>query len=161
MRKPLLIIALSGLLSACVDAPLQPAHLAADGQLHGLMPMEHAIPASASTTPRRVVSFNAVVAAQKQGALEDAVVFPHEIGEVHLHVRADGLDSVRPVTFVWIHDDVREEQEGVLAPASALARVASRKIAADQTGWWRVEVYAEPDEAGTRELLVKREFQVL
>lgn len=155
------MIGLSGLLSACVDAPLQPAHLAADGQLHGLMPMEHAIPTTSSTTPRRVVSFNAVVAAQKQGALEDAVVFPKDVGEIHLHVRADGLDSVRPVTFVWIHDELREEQEGVLAPASALARVASRNIDPEQTGWWRVEVYAETDQSGARELLVTREFQVL
>jgi len=161
VRNPLLILALSTLLSACVDAPLQPAHLAADGQLHGLMPMEHAVSAKASTTPRRVVSFNAVVAAQKSGALEDAVVFARDIGQVHLHVRADGLDSVRPVTFVWIHEDLREEQEGVLAPASALARVASRTINPDQTGWWRVEVYAEVDTNGTRELLVTREFQVL
>lgn len=152
---------LTVLLTGCVDAPLQPAHLGADGQLSATHMEQSAISAEQFQVARQVVNVTAVLAAQESGALEDADAFSPDVGAVHLHLRADGLTTTRPVTFVWTHGEERDELAGVLAPSRALTRVSSRSITPEQTGAWTVEVFESATTDSERKLLFTREFQVL
>lgn len=143
---------------ACVDAPLTEAHLAPDGQL--VEPLQSSFSARPQVAVGQAVQVAAVLAAQADGPLEDAAVFSAEAGAVHLHLRADSLMEPRPVTFVWSHAGAHDEVQGVLAPTTTLTLAASHPLGPDQTGRWEVEVYGA-DLAGGRELLFRREFQVL
>ena len=102
-----------------------------------------------------------MLAAQPEGALEDAAEFPASAGAVHLHVRADSLMEPRPVTFVWTHEDAREVVTGVLAPTTTLTLAASHPISPEQAGRWQVEVFSADAAGGPGQLLFRREFQVL
>lgn len=158
VRNPLFAFAL--LLPACVDAPITEAHIAPDGQLRA-----HLEQSSFSAQPRlamgQAVQVAAVLAAQPEGALEDAAEFPASAGAVHLHLRADSLMEPRPVTFVWTHEDAREVVTGVLAPTTTLTLAASHPISPEQAGRWQVEVFSADAAGGTGQLLFRREFQVL
>lgn len=161
-------VLLCALATGCVDAPIQPAHLTPDGQLRAAnTPMEQSALALApgagvGVAHQTIVTVTAVLAAQPGGALEDTDIFPHDVGEVHLHLRADGLTETRPVTFVWTHENNhRDVMSGVLAPSGALTRVSSRSITPEQAGLWRVEVYEEAIPGGPAKLLFAREFRVL
>jgi hypothetical protein len=159
-RVRTLFFALALLLPACVDAPITEAHIAPDGQLRTNLEQS-----SFSAQPRlamgQAVQVAAVLAAQPEGALEDAAEFPVSAGAVHLHLRADSLMEPRPVTFVWTHGGAREEVAGVLAPTTTLTLAASHPISPEQAGQWEVEVFSMDATGGTGELLFRREFQVL
>lgn len=146
-------------LPACVDAPITEAHMTPDGQLAAYGP-QSPFAAQPSGTRGQAVQVAAVLATQADGPLEDAAQFPAESGMVHLHLRADSLMEPRPVTFVWTHEGTRDEVPGVLAPTPTLTLAASHPLGPDQRGSWEVEVYGS-DAAGGRELLFRREFQVL
>lgn len=146
-------------LQACVDAPITEAHMTPDGQLASFGP-QSPFAAQPWGTRGMAVQVAAVLATQADGPLEDAAEFPVDAGTVHLHLRADSLMEPRPVTFVWTHGGTRDEVPGVLAPTPTLTLAASHPLGADQRGSWEVEVYGS-DPAGGRELLFRREFQVL
>jgi hypothetical protein len=146
-------------LSACVDAPITEAHMTPDGHLAAFGP-QSPFAAAPSGTRGQAVQVAAVLATQADGPLEDAAVFPAEAEAVHLHLRADSLMEPRPVTFVWTHAGEADEASGVLAPSPTLALAASHPLGPDQRGLWEVAVYGF-DAAGGRELLFRREFQVL
>jgi len=146
-------------LPACVDAPITEAHMTPDGQLASFGP-QSPFAAQPSGTWGQAVQVAAVLATQADGPLEDAAMFPADAGTVHLHLRADSLMEPRPVTFVWTHEAMRDEVPGVLAPTPTLTLAASHPLGPDQTGKWEVEVFGF-DVAGGRELLFRREFQVL
>lgn len=146
-------------LQACVDAPITEAHMTPDGQLASYGP-QSPFAAQPSGTRGQAVQVAAVLATQADGPLEDAAVFPAEAEMVHLHLRADSLMEARSVTYVWTHAGTRDEVPGVLAPTPTLTLAASHPLGPDQRGLWEVEVYGS-DPAGGRELLFRREFQVL
>ncbi|MBK8261990.1 MAG: hypothetical protein IPK80_11725 [Nannocystis sp.] len=146
---------------ACVDAPLTPAHLDADGQVHGARMAQGSFATATRSPAVEAVQITAVLAAQPTGPLADAAVFSSEQGEVYLHLRADRLTSARPVTFVWSHDEIREQIEGVLAPSTTLTMAASHRLSPEDRGAWRVEVLGEPLADGSRPLLFERDFEVL
>jgi hypothetical protein len=168
-----LSLALVLLLPACVDAPITEAHIAPDGQLRtGLE--QSAFSARPQLVTGQAVQVAAVLAAQAEGALEDAAEFSRDVGAVHLHLRADSLMEPRPVLFVWTHAGVREEVRGVLAPTTTLTLAASHPVAAvasaptvDAAGEavrgepWQVEVYSADAAGQAGELLFRREFLVL
>ncbi len=153
-------LALALLFPACVDAPITEAHIAPNGQLRANLEQS-----SFSAQPRlavgQAVQVAAVLAAQPEGALEDAATFPASAGAVHLHLRADSLMEPRPVTFVWTHGDAREVVAGVLAPTTTLTLAASHPISPEQAGRWEVEVFSADAAGVTGDLLFRREFQVL
>ncbi|WP_146158107.1 hypothetical protein [Enhygromyxa salina] len=187
-------IVFSGVFTAgCADAPITAADLQADGQLRE-QPADsqqsvHA--ASETNRPKAQVAerlqVTGLVAAQAEGALEDATRFALDSESIYLHLRADGLTQPRPVTFVWLHGDQRRETMGFLQPSETLTLAASLPLArfveegmtppaqrpnprADQqpdqqpdplaqTGVWKVEVYgADP---GGPNLVFEREFEIL
>lgn len=172
-----LSLALVLLLPACVDAPITEAHIAPDGQLRtGLE--QSAFSARPQPVTGQAVQVAAVLAAQAEGALEDAAEFPRDVGAVHLHLRADSLMEPRPVLFVWTHAGAREEVPGVLAPTTTLTLAASHPISAaisaaaaaptvDASGQplrgepWQVEVYSADAAGQAGELLFRREFLIL
>jgi hypothetical protein len=127
-----------------------------------------------------------LVAAEADGPLEDATRFSLDSEAIHLHLRADGLDEPRPVTFVWLHGDQRRETLGFLQPSETIAPVASlplarfveegaeagfapaavagiepdpAAVAASLAGPWKVEVYST--DASGRSLVFAREFEIL
>ena len=159
-------LALALLLPACVDAPITEAHIAPDGQLRAGLE-QSSFSARPQVAAGQAVQVAAVLAAQSNGALEDAAEFSADVGAVHLHLRADSLMEPRPVIFVWTHAGAREELPGVLAPTTTLTLAASHPIAPaqpgqrDHTGRWEVEVYSADATGGAGELLFRREFLVL
>lgn len=163
LRTPrLLVLTLLAPLVGCVDAPLTPAHLDAHGQLQGTAAMEQgAFAARPQEQSQAVIQMTAVLATQAEGPLADAATFAADVGAVYLHLRADRLATTRPVTFVWTHGERREEQDGVLAPTTALTMATSRVIAPEEIGAWKVEVLGEPLADGSRPSLFEREFQVV
>lgn len=154
------LFALALLFPACVDAPITEAHIAPDGHLWTQLE-QSSFSARARPAMGQAVQVAAVLAAQPEGALEDAAEFPASAGAVHLHLRADSLMEPRPVTFVWTHAGAREEVAGVLAPTTTLTLAASHPISPEQAGRWEVEVYSADASGGAGELLFRREFQVL
>ncbi|MEZ4448724.1 MAG: hypothetical protein R3B09_04525 [Nannocystaceae bacterium] len=161
MRTPLLVLTLLAPLVGCVDAPLTPAHLDADGQLRGVPMEQGAFAAQPKGTSHSAIQMTAVLATQAEGPLADAASFASDVGSVYLHLRADRLATTRPVTFVWTHGELRVEQDGVLAPTTALTMAASRMIEPSEVGPWKVEVLGEEAADGSRPTLFEREFQVV
>ncbi|WP_146658185.1 hypothetical protein [Enhygromyxa salina] len=171
--------------AACADAPITAGDLQADGQLRA-QPADsqqsvHA--ASETNRPKAQVAerlqVTGLVAAQAEGALEDATRFALDSESIYLHLRADGLTQPRPVTFVWLHGDQRRETMGFLQPSETLSLAASLPLArfvvegmtppdpqVEQepdplalTGVWKVEVYGA-DPSGPN-LVFEREFEIL
>lgn len=149
--------------TACVDAPVRPEHLQADGQLqvHARGLEQSAFAAPTRPTPRQAVNITAVLAPQAKGALEDAQVFPADVGAVHLHLRADSLPMPRQVTYRWTHEDVGIEVPGVLAPTTTLSLAASYAIDPSQLGKWRVEVLEGGEGVTDPKVLFERDFEVV
>jgi hypothetical protein len=125
-----------------------------------------------------------LLAAEADGPLEDTTRFSLDSVAIHLHLRADGLDEPRPVTFVWLHGDQRRETLGFLQPSETISPVASLPLAryveegfetilpaisstgpaiepdpAALAGPWKVEVYST--DANGRSLVFEREFEIL
>jgi hypothetical protein len=161
LRTHLLVLTLLAPLVGCVDAPLTPAHLDADGQLHGVPMEQGAFAARPQGQSQSAIQMTAVLATQAEGPLADAASFPADVGAVFLHLRADRLATTRPVTFVWTHGERREEIDGVLAPTTALTMATSRVIEPGEAGPWKVEVLGEPLADGSRASLFEREFMVM
>ena len=180
MRTTLFVAAL-GLTAACADAPITAADLQADGQLRESAPSSqqsiHA--ASAANQPAAQTAeqlrVTGLVAAQADGPLEDANRFSLESEAIYLHLRADGLDAPRPVTYVWVHGEQRRETMGFLQPKDTISLAASLPLASfveaantpedsevpppALTGMWEVEVYSA--DANGRSLVFEREFEVI
>jgi hypothetical protein len=178
--------------AGCADAPITAADLQDDGQLREQVDQQrvhasssiHQPPARAQVAEHLRVT--GLVAAEADGPLEDATRFSLDSEAIHLHLRADGLDEPRPVTFVWLHGDQRRETLGFLQPAETISPVASLPLAryveegfatisaavpsnmagpkiepdpAALAGAWKVEVYST--DASGRSLVFEREFEIL
>jgi hypothetical protein len=186
-------LAVVGLLGAgCADAPITAADLQDDGQLRVQADQQQSVHASSSHRPKAQLAehlrVTGLVAAEAQGPLEDATRFSLDSPAIHLHLRADGLDEPRPVTFVWLHGDQRRETMGFLQPSETISPVASLPLAryveegfaqpstpasapalseaveveldpAVLAGPWKVEVYST--DANGRSLVFEREFEIL
>ncbi len=158
---PTILLAPLLLSAACMDTPITPAHLGDNGKLRNHNWEQSLISAEAMrpTTHRASrLALTAVLAAEDGGALEDRAVFTHSIGEVFLHMRADGLDRPREVTFVWSYGDQQRTTTGFLHPSQTVSLASSHTIKAGQLGDWRVEVF-ETGLAGAT-LLYERGFKV-
>jgi hypothetical protein len=186
---PALLAAAFILMSAgCADAPITAADLQDDGQLREQVDQQrvHAASSSIHQPPARAqiaehLRVTGLVAAEADGPLEDATRFSLDSVAIHLHLRADGLDEPRPVTFVWLHGDQRRETLGFLQPSETISPVASlplaryledgfaaelptlpttppdpAALAASLAGPWKVEVYST--DANGRSLVFEREF---
>lgn len=148
-------------LSACADAPITSDQLAHDGVLRDAR--DQAAFSASPAAPQRasLVQLSAVLAAEPSGALRDADRFASDVGTVHLHLRADGLPSARAVSFRWIHGDTAIIERGTLTDARHLALASSVAVAPHQVGPWRVEVLAEPADAGEPpDIIFTREFTI-
>jgi hypothetical protein len=191
--RTLLIAAAFILMSAgCADAPITAADLQDDGQLREQQADQQSVHAASSIhrpSARAQVAehlrVTGLVAAEAEGPLEDATRFSLDSTAIHLHLRADGLDEPRPVTFVWLHGDQRRETLGFLQPSETISPVASlplaryveegfatvspamvpgpeidpEALAASLAGPWKVEVYST--DANGRSLVFEREFEIL
>lgn len=163
MTRTLPLLALAALFaSACVDAPITPAQVSSDGQLH----VESALntPTAQQTRTAAAPQVSGLLAVEHEGPVEDLSAFPAETSEVHLHIRADGLTESRPVTFVWTYqptegDPVRDETAGLLEPHATLQLAASRQIDPEMMGTWSVAVYGVAA-MGPAPLLFERSFTV-
>ena len=180
MRTTLFVAALA-LTAACADAPITAADLQADGQLREIAPSSQQSIHAASRTNQPAAQkaehlrVTGLVAAQGDGPLEDANRFSLESEAIYLHLRADGLDAPRPVTYVWVHGEQRRETMGFLQPKDTISLAASLPLASfveaastreDSevpppvlTGTWEVEVYSA--DANGRSLVFEREFEVI
>lgn len=175
--------------AGCADAPITAADLQDDGQLREQPGQQQSVHAAASShQPKAQVAehlrVTGLVASVAEGPLEDATRFSLDSEAIHLHLRADGLDEPRPVTFVWLHGDQRRETLGFLQPSETISPVASLPLAryvqegfappptqgaegadGDQLdpaallGPWKVEVYST--DANGRSLVFEREFEIL
>lgn len=177
----------------CADAPITAADLQDDGQLREQVDRQSVHAASSIHQPTAQVAqiaehlrVTGLVAAEADGPLEDATRFSLDSVAIHLHLRADGLDEPRPVTFVWLHGDQRRETLGFLQPSETISPVASLPLAryveegfatisapssavvpdpevqpdpAALAGTWKVEVYST--DANGRSLVFEREFEIL
>lgn len=149
------------MIGGCVDAPITPDHLEADGQLRAVPAGQAAFSARDRVVPRQAVQLSAVLAAQAEGALADTNEFSADARSVHLHLRADSVFTPRPVIFRWTHDDVAVEVPGVLAPTTSLSLAASYPIDPELVGPWRVEVLEIPEsEDQPAVILFQRDFEV-
>jgi len=155
---PFLAIAVLG--SACVDAPITPDQLEADGQLRAPALGQSAFSAQERATPHRAAQISAVLAAQADGPLEDANRFPSDVGQINLHLRADGLDGDRPVVFRWTHRGDAALVDGSLAPGETLALAATFSIDPERTGPWKVEILGPPASGGEPVVLFERGFEI-
>jgi hypothetical protein len=189
VRNPLFAAALVLFTAGCADAPITAADLQSDGQLReraDLQPSVHASsvhqPKARPTQVAEHLRVTGLVAAEAEGPLEDATRFSLDSEAIHLHLRADGLDEPRPVTFVWLHGDQRRETLGFLQPSETISTAASLPLAryveegfadtpepaeiepaeidpATLAGTWKVEVYST--DANGRSLVFEREFEIL
>jgi hypothetical protein len=152
------------LVSACADAPITPDQLEADGVLRGAPRQQSdqaAFSAARGTMQRAsVVALSSVLATQQGGALEDSDHFVASVGIIHLHVRADGIESPRPVVFRWIHGDQAIVVPGTLVSSGALQHAASVEVRPHQVGPWRVEVATAGTSAEAPEVIYSREFTI-
>jgi hypothetical protein len=156
---PFILLALA--LSACADAPITSDQLEPDGALRDAR--DQAAFSASPAVPQRAsfVQLSAVLAAEASGALRDADRFAAEVGNVHLHLRADGLAAARAVSFRWIHGDTAVIEQGTLTDGHRLALASTVAIAAHQVGPWRVEVLAETGDAGEPpDVIFAREFTI-
>jgi hypothetical protein len=194
VRTPLIVAALVSsalvwaLTAGCADAPITAADLQDDGQLREQADQQQSVHAASSHKPKAQLAehlrVTGLVATEAEGPLEDATRFSLDSEAIHLHLRADGLDEPRPVTFVWLHGDQRRETLGFLQPSETISPVASLPLARyveegfavplsegsegsdgpdfDPTslvGPWEVEVYST--DATGRSLVFEREFEIL
>jgi hypothetical protein len=148
----------AALTSACADAPITPDQLEADGVLRGARAQASFSVGRGAMQQANVVQLSSVLATQQEGALEDRDVFPASVGTIHLHVRADGIETPRPVSFRWIHGDQATVVPGTLSPAGALRHGASVDVQPHQVGPWRVEVATEGSAGEPPEVIYTREF---
>lgn len=163
VRVSLSVLALAVLASfagACADAPITSDQLEADGLLRGARDQAAFSIERGAIQRASIVQLSSVLATQADGGLEDRDTFSASVGVVHLHVRADGIDTPRPVSFRWIHGDQATVVPGVLAPTGALGHAASVEIQPHQVGPWRVEVATPGTEGEPPEVLYTREFTV-
>jgi hypothetical protein len=150
------------LLPACADAPITPDQLEPDGVLRDAAHHDQA----AFSAPRgemqraSVVALSSVLATQAEGALEDSDHFVASVGVIHLHVRADGIESPRPVSFRWIHGDQAIVVPGTLTTSGALHHAASVEVRPHQVGPWRVEVATDGSSGEPPDVIYSREFTV-
>ncbi|MBX7079669.1 MAG: hypothetical protein K1X88_10810 [Nannocystaceae bacterium] len=166
-RATFLVLGLASLAPAwgCADAPITSDQLEADGLLRTPPPESTRDQSQFSidrAAPQRaaVVHLSSVLANEATGAVQDRDRFAADVGTIHLHVRADGIDAPRAVTFRWIHGDSAIVVPGTLGPASTLQHAASVEVAPHQVGPWRVEVAAQPADGDAPEVLYTREFTV-
>jgi len=185
VRTPLIVAALVlgafMIAAGCADAPITAADLQDDGQLREQAGQQQSVHAASVQQPKAQVAehlrVTGIVAAVADGPLEDATRFSLDAESIHLHLRADGLDEPRPVTFVWLHGDQRRETLGFLQPSETISPVASFPLAryveeglalppsedefdpASLLGPWKVEVYST--DATGRSLVFEREFEIL
>ena len=186
VRTTLIAAALVLSAAACADAPITAADLQADGQLREQASSQQSIHAASDVNRPKAqraerLLVTGLVAAQSEGALEDATRFSLDSEAIYLHLRADSIDEPRPVTFVWLHGDQRRETMGFLQPSETISLAASLPLArfVDEgfapaaldaepagdpdpltlTGGWTVEVYSS--DANGRSLVFEREFEVL
>ncbi len=151
----------AALLPACVDAPITPDQLQADGQLRSGALEQSAFSARERATPRRAAQISAVLAAEAEGPLEDAKRFPSDVGEVNLHLRADGIDGSRPVVFRWTHRGDAALMNGTLEAGDTLALATRFPIDPERTGPWTVEILGAPSVPGEEPVvLFERDFEV-
>lgn len=148
------------LVPACVDAPITPDQLESNGQLRNPPLEQSAFSAQGSSTTQRAAQISAVLAAEANGPLEDAVSFPADVGQVNLHLRADGIDGPRPVVFRWTHRGSATLVEGVLAPGDTLALATSFAIDPKHAGPWKVEMLGSAAAGEELVVLFEREFDV-
>lgn len=146
--------------SACVDAPITPDQLEADGQLRAPALKQSAFSAQSQPTTQQAARISAVLAAEAEGPLEDANRFPADVGEVNLHLRADGIDGERPVVFRWTHRGDAALVQGTLLPGDTLARATSLPIDPERTGPWKVEILGAPVDGGEPIVLFERSFEI-
>jgi hypothetical protein len=157
--SPIVAVLSALCVTACVDAPITPDQLEPDGQLRA-GPTQSAF-AAQDRPVARMVTVSAVLAAEPSGALEDRTQFDAEVGTVHLHLRADGLMTARPVVYRWTHDELEVLVPGMLAPTTTLDLATSFDIGTDQVGTWLVEVLDQPALPGDEpRVLFQREFHV-
>ena len=153
----------AALLSACVDAPITPDQLEADGQLRSASLEQAAFSARERTTTRRAAQahVSVVLAAEAEGPLSDANRFPADVGQINLHLRADGIDGPRPVVFRWTHRGDTAQVRGTLVPGDTLALATSFPIDPERTGPWKVEILGALAPAGEEPaVLYERSFEV-
>lgn len=154
-------------LIGCVDAPITPDQLEDNGALRqgaGMPAVGGQAAFSAVDTPavvQRATQISAVLADVGDGPLNDRSSFDWDVGTVHLHLRADGIDEPRAVVFRWTHEGVSTIAPGTLLPAETLRHVATHSIQPDQTGAWTVEVLSEaPGPDGIADVLWQRRFEI-
>ena len=150
-------------LSGCVDAPITPDQLQADGSLRPMGREQAAFSAAElpSQQLQEVVQVSAVLASQAEGPLQDGNVFDADVGTIHLHVRADGLLQARAVVYRWRHEELTVLEPGRLSPAGSLSLGTSFDIDPELYGHWEVDVLTQPDTSGERpRVLFHREFEV-
>lgn len=155
---PLALVA--SFLPACVDAPITPDQLEADGQLRAPPLEQSAFSAQERDTTQRAARISAVLAAEADGPLEDANRFAADVGQINLHLRADGIDGPRPVVFRWTHRGNAALVEGVLAPGDTLALANSFPIDPERIGTWKVEILGASRSGDEPAVLFEREFEV-
>jgi|GEM_PF-999815 len=153
----------------CVDAPITQDQLEDNGALRqgaGMPAVGGQAAFSAVEAPptvQRAAQISAVLADVGDGPLNDRSSFDWDVGTVHLHLRADGIDEPRAVVFRWTHEPTRASTivPGTLLPAETLRHVATHSIQPDQTGAWTVEVLSEaPGPDGIADALWQRRFEI-
>ncbi|MCA9705581.1 MAG: hypothetical protein KDK70_07030 [Myxococcales bacterium] len=151
------------LVPACVDAPITPDQLEAGGRLRPSGHEHAAFSAQERATPMPAAQarISAVLAAEAEGPLSDANRFPADIGQINLHLRADGIEGPRSVMFRWTHRGDAALVHGTLTPGDALALAASFPIDPERTGPWKVEILGTPPSAGDEPaVLFERSFEI-
>jgi hypothetical protein len=156
----LILLALAAVLPACVDAPITPDQLEANGQLRNPPLEQSAFSAQGWSTPQRAAQISAVLAAEAEGPLNDANRFPVDVGHINLHLRADGIDGPRPVVFRWTHRGHAALVEGTLAPGDTLALATRFPIDPQRSGTWKLEILDAPAAGEEPGVLFEREFEV-
>ncbi|MEX1362320.1 MAG: hypothetical protein AB1Z98_04295 [Nannocystaceae bacterium] len=148
------------LATACVDAPITPDQLEADGQLRAAPLEQSAFSAQERVATQRAAQISAVLAAQADGPLEDSIRFPADVGEINLHLRADGIEGERPVLFRWTHRGDAAVVPGTLTPGDTLARSTSFHIDPERTGPWKVEILGAAAGGSEPVVLFERSFEI-
>jgi len=151
----------AAILPGCVDAPITPDQLEPDGQLRAAGLEQAAFSARERGTTQRAAQISAVLAAEADGPLEDSNRFPADVGQVNLHLRADGIQGPRPVVFRWTHRGDSAVIRGTLTPGDTLALANTLPIDPERTGPWTVQILGAPtSEGGEPAVLFERQFDV-
>ena len=144
----------------CADAPITASQVEQDGRLRaneGSVALFSAQPRPA-VGEAQPIQVAAVLASESEGALEDRTHFTEKDGNVHLHLRVDGLNEPWPVSYVWTHDGVPSEVSGQIEPTDTLQMANAHKLGKGDAGHWKVEVFALRPEGPA--LLLERKFDV-